>query len=58
MNKNQFKGRFEYVKGQVKQVTGRIVGNKGLEEKGKLQKAGGSVQTGYGDVKEDIKDST
>lgn len=58
MNKNQIKGGFEQAKGQVKQVTGRIVGNKELEEKGRLQKTGGNVQSEYGDVKEDVKDST
>ncbi len=57
MNKNQIKGRIEQAKGQVKAVAGRIVGNKELEQKGRNQKAGGKVQSGYGDVKEDIKDS-
>lgn len=58
MNKNQIKGRIEQAKGQMKQVTGRIVGNNELEQKGRTQKAGGKVQSGYGDVKKDIKDST
>ena len=39
MNKDQVKGRVEEVKGKIKQVTGAVVGNKTLEEKGKVQKA-------------------
>jgi uncharacterized protein YjbJ (UPF0337 family) len=58
MNKNQIKGRIEQAKGHVKQVTGKIFGDKELEQKGKIQKAGGKVRSGYGDVKEDIEDST
>lgn len=57
MNKNQIKGCIEQAKGQLKQVTGRVIGNKELEQKGRIQKAGGKVQSGYGDAKEDIKDS-
>jgi len=43
------------VKGKVKQVTGAVVGNKTLEEKGKVQKAAGKVEAGIGDLKEDLK---
>ncbi len=57
MNKSQIKGRIEQAKGQVKQVTGKIVGSKEMEQKGRNQKAGGKLQSGYGDVKEDIKDA-
>lgn len=58
MNKDQVKGRVEEAKGQVKEVTAKVVGNKELEQKGRMQKAGGKIQAGYGDLKEDIKDST
>lgn len=58
MNKHQIKGRIEQAKGRVKQLTGRIIGNKKLEQRGGIQKAGGKIESGYGDVKEDIKDST
>jgi uncharacterized protein YjbJ (UPF0337 family) len=57
MNKDQVKGRVEEAKGKVKQVAGKAVGNKGLEQKGRIQEAGGKIQAGYGDLKEDIKDS-
>jgi uncharacterized protein YjbJ (UPF0337 family) len=58
MNKDQIKGRVEEAKGKVKQVAGKAVGNKELERKGRIEKAGGKVQAEYGDLKEDIKDST
>ncbi len=57
MNKDQVKGRVEEAKGKVKQVAGKAVGNRELERKGRLQKAGGKIQAGYGDTKEEIKDS-
>jgi len=55
MNKDQVKGRIEEAKGKVKAVTGKIVGNKTLEEEGKLQQAAGTVQAGLGDLKNDVK---
>ena len=55
MNKDQVKGRVKEVEGKIKEVTGKVVGNKTLEEKGKAQTAGGKVQAGYGDLKNDLK---
>jgi len=43
------------VKGKVKQVTGAVVGNKTLEQKGKIEKAVGKAEAGVGDLKEDLK---
>ncbi len=55
MNKDQVKGRYEAAKGKVKEVTGNVVGDKGLEIEGNIQKNIGKVQAGVGDIKEDIK---
>jgi uncharacterized protein YjbJ (UPF0337 family) len=55
MNKDQVKGRIEEAKGKVKEVAGKAVGNRDLEQEGKIQNVGGKVQAGYGDLKEDIK---
>jgi uncharacterized protein YjbJ (UPF0337 family) len=55
MNKDQAKGRVEEIKGKVKEVAGKVTGNKELEQKGKLQNAGGKIQAGLGDLKEDLK---
>jgi uncharacterized protein YjbJ (UPF0337 family) len=55
MNKDQVKGRIEKAKGKVKELAGRIVGNRTLEQKGWIGKALGRVQAGYGDLKDDLK---
>ena len=58
MDKNQVKGSASKVKGKIKEVAGRTVGNDKLEREGKLEHAKGSVQKGYGDVKSDVKRAT
>jgi len=57
MNKVQVKGRINKAEGKVKEVTGKIVGNKRLEAEGKVQTAVGKVQAGYGDLKDDVAKS-
>jgi len=49
------KGRIKETKGKAKQIAGNIVGNRRLEEKGRMQKNLGKVQAAYGDVKNDLK---
>lgn len=58
MNKDQVKGRTESAKGKVKEVTGKAVGNKELEGKGKAEQVRGKGQSTYGDVKKDVKETT
>ena len=48
MNKDQAKGRIKEARGTVKEVAGRAVGDVNLEQKGKLQKAAGKAQAGFG----------
>lgn len=55
MNKDQVKGRLKQAEGKVKEVTGKVVGNETLEQKGKVEKVVGEVQSDYGDLKENIK---
>lgn len=57
MNKDQVKGRVEQGKGNVKEVAGKVVGNKKLETEGQVDQAAGKSQATYGDVKEDVKDT-
>ncbi len=57
MNKDQVKGRVEEAKGKVKEAAGHAVGNPDLEDRGTIQKVGGTVQKHYGDLKEDVKDA-
>ena len=58
MNKDQVAGRSDKVKGKVKEITGKVVGNKELEAEGKIQNTSGKVRAGYGDLKEDVKKAT
>ncbi|NMF98240.1 CsbD family protein [Aromatoleum toluolicum] len=57
MNKDQVKGRIEEAKGKMKEVAGKVSGDKKLEREGKIQNISGKVQAGIGDLKEDIKDA-
>ncbi|MHB8347596.1 MAG: CsbD family protein [Acidiferrobacterales bacterium] len=53
-NKDQVKGRADEAQGKVKEVVGKVVGNKDLEVKGNFQKNVGAVRASVGDAKEDI----
>jgi len=55
MNKDQVKGRVKKMKGTVKEVAGKLVGDKDLEDKGNVEKNLGKVQAVYGDIKKDVK---
>lgn len=55
MNRHQLKGRISQATGKVKEMTGRLFGNKSLEGKGSVKKAGGKIQAGYGDLKDDLQ---
>jgi uncharacterized protein YjbJ (UPF0337 family) len=58
MNKDQVKGRAAEAKGKVKEIAGKVVGNRKLEQEGKIQVVAGKVRAGYGDLKDDIKKAT
>ena len=49
MNRDQIKNRMNEAKGKVKEVTGRMVSDMTLEEKGRIQSTIGKFQAGYGD---------
>ena len=57
MNKDQVKGRFEQVKGNIKEAAGKVVGNDKLKAEGQVDQAAGKTQATYGDLKEDVKDA-
>jgi uncharacterized protein YjbJ (UPF0337 family) len=56
MNKDQIKGRVEEAKGNVKEVTGKLLDNDDMELS--LQKNVGKVKAGFGDLKDDIIEPT
>lgn len=43
MNKNQVKGRTDEAKGKVKETTGKALGDKSMEYKGKAEKVAGKT---------------
>ena len=51
----RLQGRAEEAQGKVKEVVGKVVGNKDLEVKGNIQKNVGAVQASVGNAKEDIE---
>ncbi len=55
MNKDQVEGRLKKAGGKVKEVTGKLVGDKFLEQKGRNSRVAGTVQAGYGDLKNKMK---
>ena len=57
INKDQVKGRIDEAMGKAKEVVGKVLGNKDLEQKGKVEKVVGKVEAGYGDLKHDVKKS-
>ncbi|WP_372826115.1 CsbD family protein [Polaromonas sp.] len=57
MNKHQVEGRVDQAAGKAKEVAGRVVGNENLEAEGRVDQAKGKAQSGYGDAKENVKDS-
>jgi uncharacterized protein YjbJ (UPF0337 family) len=55
MNKDQIKGKARQAKGEVKQLAGKLVGDKAMETKGVIQKTAGKIQSTYGNAKDKIK---
>lgn len=56
MNKDQVEGLVGEGKGKIKEVTGKVIGDKKMEVEGNVQKNVGKVQKGIGDIKQDIKE--
>lgn len=57
MNKDQVEGRAREVKGKVKEVAGKAVGNDRLRAEGSVEKTVGKGQSTHGDIKEKVKDA-
>jgi uncharacterized protein YjbJ (UPF0337 family) len=57
VNKDQVKGRIKKVKGKVMEAAVRLVGNRKLRVKGKVQGLVGATQAKFGDVRQAVKDS-
>lgn len=55
MNRHQLRGRISQARGKIREITGKLFGDKRLQEKGRTEKTGGGIQAGYGDIKDDIR---
>jgi uncharacterized protein YjbJ (UPF0337 family) len=56
MNKDQVKGRIDQAAGKIKEEVGDLVGNKKMENEGRVEKNVGQGRAKVGDVKEDVKE--
>jgi uncharacterized protein YjbJ (UPF0337 family) len=55
MDKDRIAGSAEQAKGAVKEVAGKILGDKKLETDGKTDKAAGQVQNAIGGLKDAVR---
>jgi uncharacterized protein YjbJ (UPF0337 family) len=55
MDKDRIDGAADQAKGAMKEVAGKIVGDKKLETEGMLDKAKGRVESAVGDAKDTLR---
>ncbi|MDQ2855231.1 MAG: CsbD family protein [Acidobacteriota bacterium] len=53
-NKDEIKGKFDQVKGDLKESAGHALDNPDLENEGKADRAGGELREGYGTAKRKV----
>ncbi len=57
MNKDEAKGKFDEVKGKVKQSVGDLTDDQDLKDEGAADEAGGKVQGGFGKARRKVGDA-
>lgn len=57
MDKNQVKGKAKQAEGNLEEKSGKAVGDKDMENSGKVKKAAGKGQSRFGDLKSKFKKS-
>ncbi|MCA3781033.1 MAG: CsbD family protein [Burkholderia sp.] len=55
MNRDQVKGRIAEAKGKLKEMIGRILGNRTTRMRGTVEQVVGKTQALYGDAKAQLK---
>ena len=55
MDKDRIKGSAKEMKGKIKEVTGKVLGDAKLESEGKADQAAGKIQNVVGGVKDTLK---
>jgi uncharacterized protein YjbJ (UPF0337 family) len=58
MNKQQIKGATNQVTGSIKKEVGRMTGDTSTQAKGQAREIKGRVQSGVGNVKEDLREDS
>ncbi|MFN6963325.1 MAG: CsbD family protein [Pyrinomonadaceae bacterium] len=56
-NSDEAEGKWEQVKGTVKDKAGEITGDRDLEAEGEAQNVGGKAQEGWGKIKHGVADT-
>lgn len=56
MNEDRIEGTAKKVTGKVREAVGKVANDQQAEAKGRLNQAVGTVQDGYGKVREKVKD--
>jgi uncharacterized protein YjbJ (UPF0337 family) len=57
VNKNQVKGAVEHAKGKVKEVAGKVFGDKKMQAKGNVEKNMGKVQSAVGNTQQSVNNA-
>jgi uncharacterized protein YjbJ (UPF0337 family) len=57
MDKDRIEGVAHQVKGTIKEAIGKVTGDTRTEAEGKVEKTGGKVQEGVGQVKDKLRDA-
>ncbi|AZQ53524.1 CsbD family protein [Burkholderia cenocepacia] len=55
MNRDQMRGRIAEAKGKLKEMVGRIMGNRSTRMQGKVEQVVGKTQASFGDAKEQLR---
>lgn len=56
-NRDEVEGKFDQVKGSVKETIGGATGDRDLEAEGQADRASGNVQEGFGEAKRKVGDA-
>jgi uncharacterized protein YjbJ (UPF0337 family) len=58
MDREHVKGAADKIKGGVKDVAGKVTGDKEMQAEGKMDKAKGAAHNAAGDAKDTVRDAT
>lgn len=56
-NRDEVEGKFDQVKGSVKETVGGAIGDRDMEAEGEADRASGNIQEGFGEAKRKVGDA-